>query len=79
MPIIYDKKPIDVRELHELKAKRAKRDSLRNKYTLIRKEQKPSDYRHIRLIIGEDEYDISDSSKFLLDHLIAGSIKKQEI
>jgi hypothetical protein len=79
LPIIHNKRPVDIKDVRELNEKRARRNALRHKYTLIRKDQKPEDFKKIRLIVGDEEYDISDSSKFLLDHLISGAIKKQEI
>lgn len=81
MPIFHnDKTPITINELHELNEKRARRDANRTKYKLIKKDTNPASYKKIKLVIDDVEYDISDSSRFLLDHLLAGKInKKQEI
>jgi hypothetical protein len=77
MPIIVDKKPTSIQDLHELYEKREKRNARRTKYKLIRTSSTLKEVKSVKLIIDGVEFDISKVSKSLLEQLLAFSDVKE--
>ncbi len=58
-------------DLTELYAKRATRDALRTKYTLVhRKDRMTHAYKDTKLVVDGKEVPISDSAKFMLEQMV---------
>ena len=53
-----------------LAQKRAARAQRRTRYQVVRKDKTAKDYKDIKLTVGGEEQQMSDSSKFMLDMLI---------
>lgn len=84
MPIVLNNKVVtDITKLKgkptptpELYAKREAREALRTKYKITIKNNPSEFYKSMKLIANGKEIPISDSVKFILEHLISG--QKQE-
>jgi len=54
----------------EIAAKRAARDARRTKYTVVRKDKTPADYKRIVLMVDGVEFPLSDSAKYMLEQMV---------